>query len=737
MTKKIEVSIIIVHYKIKKLLINCLESIYENTKGVNFEIIVVDNDERKSIRADLKQRFPRIKYIPNKNLGFAQGNNVGTKKASGEYLFFLNPDTRVLENSIDKLYEFLEKHKKVGIVSPLLVDKQLKPFSTQSRKELTVKEAIYSFSFLRKLFPHKSIYNDPFFKKWGKKRAIEVDAIPGAALLISKKLFSRIDGFDENFFLYFEENDLSKRVRNLGYKLYINPKSKIIHQVGQSTNNLKNTEKIFRKSQFYYFRKWYGFLPALIVQIVTSINKYSLILLGILILSLFLRTHRLDELMTFIGDQGWFYISARDMVLTGEIPLVGITASHTWLHQGALWTYILAILFKLFNFNPLYGAYFTAFLGVFSVFLVYKIGSVMFSSRVGIISSFLYATSPLVIFHARFPYHTSPIPFFTILFIFSIYKWIKGNMLFFPISIFLLAVLYNLELATFSFVVTFILVFIFGFFKKTKWVMGVINKKILTYTFFAFLIPMFPMIVYDLFHGFPQTLKFIVWIFYKIAVFLGYPPLHPEIPGETWITFFSFNSVFIQKLIFFASKPTSFIILVLSLVLLTTVVLKQIKNKQYKLSYILIFVLFFIPSIGFILQKTNSEAYLPIFFPTAVIILGISFDYFLRERLFLLPIFFIILFVGISNSFLLIKQNYFVDITFNDRTNAAKQIIKEANGRPYNLIGKGAGSQHRSFTMNYEFLTWYFGHGPSDKKEKLQFIISEQPYKIEIEKKEK
>ncbi len=737
MNKKNDVSIIIVHFKVKQLLIDCLESIYKNTQGVSFEIIVVDNDEQKTISADLKRRFPQIIYIPNKNRGFAQGNNVGTKKARGDFLFFVNPDTEFLPGLLENLVSFIKNKKNVGAVSPLLLSWGNKPQEVLGSQFPSPTRTIFSLSLINRIFPNNPISKSFFLREWDMKKPRMVDVFPGTAFLIRKDIFEKTGGFDENLFLFFEESDLAQKIKKIGLKNYIVPDAKIKHLGGQSTKKRDDIKKIYRKSQFYYFRKWYGFLPALIVQIVTSINKYSPILLGILILSLFLRTYRLDELMTFIGDQGWFYISARDMVLTGEIPLVGIASSHTWIHQGALWTYILAILFKLFNFNPLAGAYFTAILGAFSVFLVYKMGSSMFSSRVGVISSFLYASSPLIIFHSRMSYHTSPIPFFTILFIYSVYKWIKGNTLFFPISIFLLAVLYNLELATFSFTVTFILIFLFGVLRKTKWGRGVLKLKIIIYSILAFLIPMFPMIIYDLSHGFPQTLKFIVWVVYRIAVFLGYPPLHPNVPGETWTTFFSFNSFFIQKLIFFSSMPISFVILISSLLLLIAIILKQTRSKQYKLSYLLIFLLFFIPLIGFVLQKTNSEAYLPIFFPTIMIILGISFDYFLKHRLLLLPIFFIILFVGISNSFLFINQNYFTDITFNDRINAAKKIIKEANGRPYNLIGKGAGSQHKSFTMNHEFLTWYFGHGPSDKKEKLQFIISEQPYKIEIERKEK
>ena len=125
-------------------------------------------------------------------MGFGGGNNLGAKYAKGKYLFFLNPDTEILHDSVRFLYEFLEKHKNAGIVSPLLINKQLEPFSTQSKKELTPKNALFSFSFLRKFSTKNSIYNDPFFKTWDKEKPINVDTVPGAALMISKKLFDKV-----------------------------------------------------------------------------------------------------------------------------------------------------------------------------------------------------------------------------------------------------------------------------------------------------------------------------------------------------------------------------------------------------------------------------------------------------------------------------------------------------------------------------------------------------------------
>jgi len=101
--KKIDVSIVIVHYHVKKEILACIQSIIEKTTDINYEIIVVDNDEIKTLQKDLYKKFPNVIYVPNQDKGFGEGNNVGVKYASGKYIFFLNPDTTIYQGSISKL----------------------------------------------------------------------------------------------------------------------------------------------------------------------------------------------------------------------------------------------------------------------------------------------------------------------------------------------------------------------------------------------------------------------------------------------------------------------------------------------------------------------------------------------------------------------------------------------------------------------------------------------------------
>ena len=138
-------------------------------------------------------------------------------------------------------------------------------------------------------------------------------------------------------------------------------------------------------------------------------NRDFLFLWGILTLALFLLTFGINEFFPFIGDQGWYYLSARDLVVQGKIPLVGITTSHTWLHHGALFTYMLAIALWLFSFYPLAGVFVTIPITLGAILLLYKLGTLMFGRAVGLTCAFLFATSPLVLVNTRMAYHTSPL----------------------------------------------------------------------------------------------------------------------------------------------------------------------------------------------------------------------------------------------------------------------------------------------------------------------------------------
>ena len=717
------ISIIIVNYKVVEEVISCITSILNSRTKVNYEIIVVDNDEENTIGQDLKKQFPKLRYIKSsKNIGFGAGCNLGEKLAKREYLFFLNPDTELLPDTLDELCKFIVNKKNAGAVSPLLIDKNKKVHKVIGSQFPTPIRVVFSLSFIHKLFPNNFIARKFFLKDWS---ARQIDVFPGSAFLIKKDVFEKANKFDENYFLFYEEADLARKIFDLGYKNYIVPNAKLIHLGGKSTKTRKDIKEILQKSQFYYFKKWYGIIPAIFVKVVTSFDKYHLVIFLILGIALFLRFYKVDEYMTFIGDQGWFYLSARDMLLTGKIPLVGITASHTWLHQGPYWTYILAIIFKLFNFNPIAPAYFTAILGTITVFLFYKILKEIQSRNAGLIAALIYATSPLVILNDRLAYHTSLIPFFSLLFIYFFYKWLNGRTIFFPLIIFILSFLYNLELFTVVLWIVFILFGSYGLIKKEVWIKK-INKKIILLSFISLIIPMLPILIYDTSHGFRQTIIFSGWVFYKSITFVGSNHLGNifQLIKYLWLNY--------QKLIYPLSSQVSLILLLGSLGYL----FYSLKRKSY-FNYFIAFA-FIVLIFGVVINKTSSEAYLPAFFPFLIIISSIFFTKLISIKSINFIVFSLFLIIVGFNSMYLVATNFFSNNNFSfiKRIESADRIINIVKNQKYNILGRGEGSQFESFTMNYEYLLWWKGHPPSKEIARIKIIISESPSGIAIEKKE-
>jgi GT2 family glycosyltransferase len=279
-----ELSIVIIHYKSYKDLLNCLKSIRASRSKVKYEVIVVDND-KKTIKTKLKRDFKWVKYIKsNGNIGYSSGNNLGVKYTLGKYLLFLNPDTEVFRNTIDSLVSYLKNHRKTYMVAPIILDKNLKLSKIQGYSKLDTLTGVVTLSFINKLFPNNFISRSYFLKDRKFDHPENVDVVSGSAFMIRKDIFEKVGGFDQYFFLYFEESDLCKRIKDLKGKIVILPYSKIIHLWGRSTKDKKLALKEFERSRFYYFKKHYGSLSAYIVEAFAKFSRSNAKILFVLIL---------------------------------------------------------------------------------------------------------------------------------------------------------------------------------------------------------------------------------------------------------------------------------------------------------------------------------------------------------------------------------------------------------------------------------------------------------------------
>lgn len=433
-------------------------------------------------------------------------------------------------------------------------------------------------------------------------------------------------------------------------------------------------------------------------------SREVILILGLIFLSAFPRIYMLSSQMHMISDQGWFFLAAKDMLLTGNIPLVGITSSHTWLHQGPIWTYILAGILWFGNFNPLSAGYFSVFLDILTVLVIYKVSKELFSNEIAIASSILYATSPLIIIYSRMPYHTSPIPFLSILFLLVIYRWIKGNKMYFPLAIFICTLLYNFELATVLFPAILVMFLIFGIWKNKKWA-KVFNRKIFSLSALA-LIPMIPIIIYDYKNGFFQTIKFAGWLFFQGLGSLGIKII-PQDPHPSWQNFINFFLYEFRRIIFYRNEDISTIILMIVVFLNLLLLYKLYKRKKLKINYIVFYFISFILLSGFISQRESSGAYLTMLFPYLILLVSISTQSLTKYKKAIAYIL-LILIIPILNTYYLIKEYRTADGGgLNKLIKVSEFIVSDSGGRKINL-------EKKNFKSNidihqYRYLVWWKG----------------------------
>ncbi|MEM6432645.1 MAG: glycosyltransferase family 2 protein [Cyanobacteria bacterium P01_D01_bin.115] len=247
-----QVSLIIVNYNGLGVIVDCLTSIFCHLSAPAIEVIVVDNDSQDGSPELIAQKFPQVNLLrQSKNSGFGTANNVGVRQARGEYLLLLNSDTLVTANILPVLVAKLTSDAQVGIVGPRLLN-------PDGSFQLSIAHEIGLWGEWRTLQQVKQ-YRIP-----ANRSALAaqydhdqvVDIVVGAAMLMRRSLFEQAGGFDETFFMYFEESDLCQRVRALGYKILYTPAVTVIHIGGYSVAQAAGPMAAeYRRSQRYYYRK--------------------------------------------------------------------------------------------------------------------------------------------------------------------------------------------------------------------------------------------------------------------------------------------------------------------------------------------------------------------------------------------------------------------------------------------------------------------------------------------------
>lgn len=234
-TSEIDVSVIIVNYNTADELRDCIQSIKKHTRGIRYEIIVVDNNSQDNSRAMLKNEFRDIEsHFLQYNSGFSIANNYAIDRSYSKYILLLNPDTALRENSFLHMFEFLENNPAVGTVGPLITDHQGN-FKLTFRKFPTLKMHMIEAFSIKSLIRRYSLTKKQY-EMIAKEEPFEVDWISGGSFMVRRSIYNDIGGLDERFHLFSEDVDWCMRIKNSGWKVFCLPKVKIVHIGGASTN---------------------------------------------------------------------------------------------------------------------------------------------------------------------------------------------------------------------------------------------------------------------------------------------------------------------------------------------------------------------------------------------------------------------------------------------------------------------------------------------------------------------
>ncbi|MCK4328940.1 glycosyltransferase family 2 protein [candidate division WOR-3 bacterium] len=285
-------SIIIVNYNTEEELFQCLLSIFRSSIKVNYEIILIDNASHRDSLDKIKNRF-NIRIVHNiRNVGFARAVNQGIYRSEGEYILLLNPDTKVEDNTIQTLLDFMKNKKEAGCVAPAITYPDGNPQPSVRSFPTFLKVFCGRQSLFTRLFPNNPITRSYLLTDLDHTKQQEVDWVMGACIMTRKSTLEEIGLLDEKFFLFVEDADLCYRLKEHGYKVFYIPEVKVIHLFGASTNKLPQRSLFSHNvGMFKFFEKHYN--PNFLLQ---HLLFFSLALRVLYILTFHMIKEQLKEM---------------------------------------------------------------------------------------------------------------------------------------------------------------------------------------------------------------------------------------------------------------------------------------------------------------------------------------------------------------------------------------------------------------------------------------------------------
>lgn len=253
-----QLSVIILNYNVRYFLEQCVFSVQKALENIDGEIIVIDNNSSDDSCAMMREKFPQVKLIENKeNSGFPKGNNIGVAQAKGEYICILNPDTVVAEDTFLKILnsKLQTSNSKIGIIGCKLID-GTGNFLPESKRGVPTPWVAFTKIFgLYKMFSKSSWFNQYYAQHLTENQTGKVDILVGAFMVMKRNLYLEVGGFDENCFMYSDDIDLSYMILKSGKENYYFHDTSVIHYKGESTIRDGLYMKRFREAMQFFYKK--------------------------------------------------------------------------------------------------------------------------------------------------------------------------------------------------------------------------------------------------------------------------------------------------------------------------------------------------------------------------------------------------------------------------------------------------------------------------------------------------
>lgn len=269
----VDLSIVIVNWNTRQLLLDCLASVYGTIKEISFEVWVVDNASQDGSMQAVREVYPQVTIIENsRNLGFAAANNKALCQIKGQYALLLNTDTILTHGAIEKIHAFMEKSPAAGLACGQLLN-----------ADGSKQNSIANFPHLAPLLCNETILRLLFPRHYpSKHRAytapMAVDSCIGACLMVRQEAMARVGLLDERYFFFMEETDWALAMRQAGWQSYFVPEARIYHLQGQSAGHNFRARIMFYRARYQYIRKWHPkSLPVWVLIIMLRLSANTLL----------------------------------------------------------------------------------------------------------------------------------------------------------------------------------------------------------------------------------------------------------------------------------------------------------------------------------------------------------------------------------------------------------------------------------------------------------------------------